>query len=116
MLRLIYSDLTRMIDFTSEDVVLHQADRKLGTPPVTGRQAVHEHELTLIALTGNTLLMDVENIIANDHFGAVMGVLRATSPKTIAMPFCGLWRFASGRILEHWENAYSPDQLAGMFA
>jgi hypothetical protein len=65
------------------------------------------HERALIALTNDTLVMDVEHITATDYFGAVLGVLRATSPKPIAMPFCGLWRFDNGRITEHWENAYS---------
>jgi predicted SnoaL-like aldol condensation-catalyzing enzyme len=51
--------------------------------------------------------MDVEHIAANDQFGAVFGVLRAQrGGATLAMPFCGLWRFRDGLITEHWENAY----------
>lgn len=50
---------------------------------------------------------------ANDYLGAVSGYLRASlDGQSIAMPFCGLWRFRDGRIIEHWENAYSPTKFA----
>lgn len=75
-------------------------------------KAVLAKELDLIRLTGNTLFMDVQDIIANDQFGAVLGILRVhLSSKEIAMPFCGLWRFRNGRIVEHWENAYDAPAL-----
>ncbi|MNI90286.1 hypothetical protein D3C73_1477910 [compost metagenome] len=60
--------------------------------------------------------MDVQSIIANDHFGAVMGALRLLiRGKEHEMPFCGLWRFRNGRIIEHWENAYDAAVLNSMF-
>jgi hypothetical protein len=58
--------------------------------------------------------MDVEHIAANDFFGAVFGVLRASRGEaTLAEPFCGLWRFRDGLITEHWENAYDPPVIGG---
>lgn len=115
MLELIYADLSRIADYCDEDVILHTADRgtSAGHAQVIGKKAVLEKELDLIRLTGNTLHMDVERIIANDHFGAVTGVLRAQrGARAIGMPFCGLWRFRDGRIVEHWENAYDARMLS----
>jgi aryl-alcohol dehydrogenase-like predicted oxidoreductase/ketosteroid isomerase-like protein len=108
-LRTVYADLTRLRDFAAEDVVLHAAERETpgGVKRVVGRDAVDAKERALIAMTGGTLVMEVDHIVANDHFGAVMGVMRGKADgKTIAMPYCGLWRFRDGVILEHWENAY----------
>lgn len=63
--------------------------------------------IELIRMAGNTLVMQGQHIVANDHFGAVLGALQVDiKGKTLAMPFCGLWRFRKGRIIEHWENAY----------
>jgi ketosteroid isomerase-like protein len=114
VLKLIYADLGRIAEHCDEAVVLHTADRGASGGPaqVVGRKAVLDKELELIRLTGETLQMDVEHIVANDHFGAVTGVLRARRDgRAIGMPFCGLWRFRDGRIVEHWENAYDAAAL-----
>jgi hypothetical protein len=117
ILRTVYADLQNIADFAAEDIVLHRADRVAVGPAVCrGVEAVRTHEQTLVELTGHTLVMDVEHIMANDHFGAVLGVLRAQHPEHIAMPFCGLWRFADGLIIEHWENAYDATGLREMLA
>lgn len=110
-LRAIYADLTRLGEFAAEDMVLHTAVRDFCSDPsarrVVGKEAAVAHERALIRQTGGTLMMDVQHIAANDHFGAVLGVLRARRGEEIlAMPFCGLWRFRDGLIAEHWENAY----------
>jgi pyridoxine 4-dehydrogenase len=114
-LRTIYADLSCIDRYVADDVVLHTADRGAsGRPPqVVGKKAVLDKELELIRMTDNTLAMDVENITANDHFGAVMGKLRSrrSDGSDIAMPFCGLWRFRNGRIIEHWENAYDAAEF-----
>ena len=113
-LRAVYADLRRIAEFSDDAVVLHPAERSHNpdAPSVRGKGAVLQQELQLLRMTEGTLRMDVEQIIANDHFGAVTGRLRAEkSGRTMAMPFCGLWRFRDGRIVEHWENAYD----AGMF-
>ncbi|MFI7122055.1 nuclear transport factor 2 family protein [Amycolatopsis sp. NPDC049868] len=108
-LRMIYADLRRLGEFAADDVVLHTADREVNPvgAKVRGREAVVGKERELIALTGDTLFMDVQDIVANDFFGAVTGILRAhRDGKVLAVPFCGVWRFVDGRIVEHWENAY----------
>jgi ketosteroid isomerase-like protein len=112
-LRTVYADLTCLGEYVSDDVVLHDAARGgANDGRHVGRQAVMAKEYQLIRLTGNTLVMDVQDIIANDHFGAVIGVLRASdNGDTVAMPFCGLWRFRDGLIVEHWENAYDASVL-----
>ena len=110
ILREVYADLTRIAEYSDEAVVLHQANH--GAPDVVGRANVLAQEEALIRMTDRTLLMDVESIIANDHFGAVLGKLRAEKARgSIAMPFCGLWRFKNGRIVEHWENAYDASEF-----
>lgn len=105
----IYADLSCIAEYCDEQVILHPAERSV-TPeiqPVVGREAVLAKELALIRLSEGTLVMDVESIIANDSFGAVTGTLRVEKAgRKIGMPFCGLWRFRDGRVLEHWENAY----------
>ncbi|MBI6680853.1 nuclear transport factor 2 family protein [Pseudomonas viridiflava] len=108
-LRAIYKDLARIAEFADHDIVLHKADRgaRGGLSMVIGRRSVQNHELDLIEHTRQTLYMDVHEIAADDHFGSVMGYMRATCErKKIAMPFCGLWRFRDGKIVEHWENVY----------
>ncbi|MFE2184177.1 nuclear transport factor 2 family protein [Streptomyces sp. NPDC059455] len=117
ILRTIYRDLTRIVDFAAADIVLHRADRTAEDPRVRrGIRAVRAHEQALIRMTQYTLVMDVEHIVANDHFGTVLGVLRAQRPRELSVPFCGLWRFVDGRIVEHWENAScGPDELRRLF-
>jgi ketosteroid isomerase-like protein len=109
ILEAIYSDLRCIDRYVDDDVVLHPAERSQASdvPPVVGKAAVLAKELALIRVSDDSLVMDVEAIIANDWFGAVTGTLRvAKSGRKIGMPFCGLWRFREGRVVEHWENAY----------
>jgi ketosteroid isomerase-like protein len=113
-LRALYADLSTIAQYTDQDVVLHSAERDIAgtTADFAGAAAVLDKELDLIRLTGGTLVMDVDHIGANDHFGTATGMLHAQlDGKTIAMPFCGLWRFRDGRIVEHWENAYDARAL-----
>ncbi|MDI1448828.1 nuclear transport factor 2 family protein [Polyangium sp. 6x1] len=110
-LRAIYADLTRIGEYSADDVVLHKADRAFlrdaAAGRAVGREAVVTHERELVRMTDGTLVMDVEHMVANDHFGAVFGVLRAhRAGATLAIPFCGVWRFRDGLVTEHWENAY----------
>lgn len=108
-LRQIYADLSCIAEYADDNIVLHTAERVLAGRPaqVVGKEAVLAKELELIRLTGNTLVMDVQDIIANDHFGAVLGILRAhLNGNDLRVPFCGLWRFHNGKVVEHWENAY----------
>ena len=120
LLRYLYNDLSRISEVASRDILLHTADRDLSSPsktPIRGVEAAQAHEDGLIAATGGTLVMDVESITANEHFGSVMGVLRATKPdqKDLAIPFCGVWRFENGWAVEHWENAVDPGRFAVWF-
>jgi ketosteroid isomerase-like protein len=115
VLRAIYTDLTRIAEYVDDDVVLHAAEQDIpGAVPICrGTQAVLDKEIDLIRTTAGTLVMNVDFIAANDYFGAVSGYLRASlDGDSIAMPFCGLWRFRDGRIIEHWENAYSAAEFA----
>ena len=108
-LRAIYADLSSIDKYCDDDVVLHTADRGASGRPAqaVGKEGVRTHEVELIRATGNTLVMDVQHIVAKDHFGAVLGILQVDkNGKRLGMPFCGLWRFRNGRVIEHWENAY----------
>lgn len=104
----IYNDLGCISKYAADDIVLHTSDQGTsGRTQIVGKENVVAKELDLIRLTGRTLKMDVEQIIANEHFGAVIGTLHARNNGfDIEMPFCGLWRFHKGKIVEHWENAY----------
>ena len=74
ILRAIYQDLRRIADFSDETVVLHPAERShhKGALPVVGKQAVLAKELDLIRLTGESLLMEVSEIVANESFGVAL--------------------------------------------
>jgi hypothetical protein len=120
LLRYLYGDLSRISQVASADILLHTADRDLSSPakaPLRGVGAAQAHENALIAATGGTLVMDVQSITANEHFGSVMGVLRASKAgrKDLAIPFCGVWRFEGGLAVEHWENAINPGEFALWF-
>lgn len=112
LLRYVYADLTRISQIARPDIVLHTADRSLCCPakePIRGVEAAQTYEEHLAAATGGTMVMNIQNISANEHFGTVLGTLQAGSTgRTISMPFCGVWRFVDGRAVEHWENAFEP--------
>lgn len=119
ILRAIYQDLRRIADFSHETVVLHPAERSHieGVLPVVGKRAVLDKELSLIRMTDESLVMEVSEIVADESFGAVLGTLRAAkNGRTLAMPFCGLWRFRDGLIVEHWENAYDASVMGSFLA
>lgn len=114
VLRTIYQDLRRIADFSHESVVLHPAERSIRPDAlaVVGKQAVLAKELELIRMTEGSLIMDVTQIVANEFFGAVLGILRAAKAgRELAIPFCGLWRFRDGLVVEHWENAYDASAM-----
>ncbi|KAK3938607.1 nuclear transport factor 2 family protein [Diplogelasinospora grovesii] len=123
LLRYLYTDLTRISQVSSEDIVLHPADRAIRPrEPLRGIVAAQAHEEALIAATGGTLVMDVQSISANNNFGAVLGILRSKRKRVtaegrlleeenLAIPFCGVWRFVNGKAVEHWENATDPAEL-----
>ncbi|KAI0154961.1 hypothetical protein GGR57DRAFT_101440 [Xylariaceae sp. FL1272] len=113
LLLYLYEDLTKLEQVASQDIVLHRFDNS--SSPLKGLEAAQAHEEALVAATGGTLYMDVESVVANSHFGAVIGILRAQCPglDDLAVPFCGLWRFADGQLVEHWENAAAdPETMA----
>jgi ketosteroid isomerase-like protein len=117
ILRAVYADLTRLEDYASDDMILHSAERTDDDGRYVGRHAAVTKEHDLIRMTGGTLVMDVEKVVANDCFGAVLGVLRAhRDGHVLAVPFCGLWRFRDGLIAEHWENAYDVPAIAHFLA
>ena len=116
LLLYVYGDFERLDRVATEGIVLHPAGRSSETDVVRGLEAVLAHERDLLKSTHGTLFMDVKQIMADEHFGVVMGVLRASEPAIVAMPFCGLWRFDGGKLVEHWENPYSFDALQAQFS
>ncbi|KAI0873244.1 hypothetical protein GGS24DRAFT_401254 [Hypoxylon argillaceum] len=110
LLRYLYADLSRLSQVASPDIILHRFNDP--STPLQGIAAAQAHEEALIAATGGTLVMDIESIAANPHFGAVLGFLRGQSPglDDLVVPFCGLWRFVDGKPIEHWENTAGNSQ------
>lgn len=115
-LRWIYNDLATIGHFVSDDVVLHDGagDESGNEVLIKGKENVVDHEMALIAATLGTLEMAVEHIHADDFFGAVSGKLRVGD--FLAIPFCGLWRFVDGVVVEHWENAYDATALRALLS
>jgi len=64
-LRAIYADLSCIAEYADDNVVLHTAERGVASQPsqVFGKEAVLAKELELIRLTGNTLVMEVQDIV-----------------------------------------------------
>ncbi|KAK8136073.1 hypothetical protein PG984_004013 [Apiospora sp. TS-2023a] len=119
MLRWLYADLTRISQVATPDIILHRVHDH--SRPLRGAAAAQAHEEGLVAAAGGTLVMEVDRVSSNEHFGTVMGTLRAQSRHKgvpdLAAPFCGVWRFdGKGKLAEHWENvAVDPDQVAQWF-
>lgn len=109
MLRTLYSDFSLLGDYASDEMVLHQALRGPGVLPIRGLDQVSAYLGHLREATGGAMDAEIESVQANDFFGAVLGVMRLSSPAELAMPFCGLWRFENGLIVEHWENAHDAE-------
>jgi ketosteroid isomerase-like protein len=106
MLRAIYADFSLLEKFASEDIVLHAGgSRDIMTGDYVGRQAVLAKELELYRRSGGSLVMTADHVVANDHFGVVLGRLAANRDgHRFEGEICGLWRFQDGLIVEHWEN------------
>jgi hypothetical protein len=115
ILRAIYADLSLLTEFASEDIVLHAAgprdvmaagSRGIMTGDYIGKRAVLAREMDLFRRSGGSPVMTLDDIVANDYFGAVLGRLTANRHgHRFEGEFCGLWRFCDGYIVEHWENA-----------
>lgn len=106
LLRTIYQDFSLLAKFASDDIVLHAGGtRGIMAGDYVGKQAVLAKEFELYQRAGGSLVMRADHIVANDHFGAVLGKLVANRDgEVFEGEICGLWRFADGVIVEHWEN------------
>lgn len=105
-LRAIYADFSRLAEYASDDVVLHaHGSRGLMAGDYFGKRAVLSKEMELYRRSGGSLEMTADHIVANDHFGAVLGRLKANRDgQEFVGEVCGLWRFRDGVVVEHWEN------------
>src|SRR5262249_50786190 len=105
-LRAIYSDFSLLEKYAGDDIVLHAAgSRDIMTGDYVGKQAVLAKELELFARSGGTLALVVDHIVANEHFGVMIGRFTANRDgKPFEGEVCGLWRFRDGLVVEHWEN------------
>jgi ketosteroid isomerase-like protein len=106
LLRRIYADFGLLDKYASDDMVLHAGgSRDILAGDYVGKQAVLAKEMELYRRSGGSLVMSADHIVANDHFGAVLGRLTARRDgRRFEGEICGLWRFQSGLIVEHWEN------------
>jgi ketosteroid isomerase-like protein len=106
ILRVIYEDFSLLAEYASEDIVLHaEGSRDIMTGDYFGKAAVLAKEMELYRRSGGSLEMKADHIVANDHFGVVLGRLAANrNGDRFEGEICGLWRFQDGVIVEHWEN------------
>ncbi|KAK4466685.1 hypothetical protein QBC42DRAFT_323446 [Cladorrhinum samala] len=136
LLEYLYADLTRFSEVAADHVVLHPADRAVSPgggsgPPLVGVEACQQHEEGLVS--GGRVKMRVEEVVANQRFGCVLGVMEMYKAEDeeeeegegekkggprgcteegpwvkLEANFCGVWRFewAGGKVkaVEHWEN------------
>ncbi|KAK1827443.1 hypothetical protein QBC39DRAFT_361929 [Podospora conica] len=121
LLQYLYQDIRHFREISSDDIILHPADRDLSTPPrppVRGVVAVQAHAEALVAATGGTLSMDIDSITANDHYGVALGTIRASREgvEALAIPVCGVWKFKDGKAVEHWENAHDAAKIRDWIA
>ncbi len=115
VLRAVYKDMTRITEFADADIVLHKADQGAGggLSIAIGREAVLSHQINLIRRTHQTLYMDVHDIIANDHFGSVLGEMRASCEgRKIIMPFATCGGFAMAELSSAGKTSTTCGRLA----
>lgn len=105
-LRAVYADFGLLETYAAEDMVLHAGgSRGIMAGDYVGRKAVLAKEMELYRRSGGTLVITLDHVVANDHFGAALGRFGAHRDGTrFEGEVCGLWRFADGLIVEHWEN------------
>ncbi|MBP2327567.1 ketosteroid isomerase-like protein [Kibdelosporangium banguiense] len=106
LLRAVYADFRLLNEFARQDMVLHAAgSRGILTGDYVGKQAVLARVLELYRRSGGSLVLSADDIVANDHFGVVLGRLAANrAGRRLEGEVCGVWRFQDGLIVEHWEN------------
>lgn len=106
ILRAVYGDFGLLQKYASDEIVLHAGGtRDILAGDYRGKQAVLAREMELYRRSGGSLVMTADHIVANDHFGAVLGRFTADRDgDRFVGEVCGLWRFADGLIAEHWEN------------
>ncbi|KAK3994962.1 hypothetical protein QBC44DRAFT_37408 [Cladorrhinum sp. PSN332] len=120
LLLYLYADLARLKEIAAEDVVLHPADRAItGSGPLVGVEACQQHEELFAG--GGRVKMRVDNVMVNERFGCVFGVLEVGNEEKdkVEARFCGVWRFEwferfdggggggskrEVKAVEHWEN------------
>jgi hypothetical protein len=113
IIRRLYTDLRTIGDVAHKGIALHPGSSGLldvGT--LYGVEAVTDHMKALYRLSHGTLRIDLDAVIANDCFTTAVGTLEITAPDPKTVPFCGVWRFEDGLIVEHWEHDWNPHDLA----
>lgn len=108
-----YAALTRLEDYASDDVLLHGANHTVEDGiPASARMRSWLASRPLLAAADGTLVMDVQHIVANDHFRRCLG-RHADSPpargRHTVSAACG--SFKDGRPVQRWENAYDAPAL-----
>jgi hypothetical protein len=106
LLRAVYADFSLLEQFARDDIVLHAGGRHgILAGDYVGKKAVLAKEAELYRRSGASLAMVADHVVANDHFGAVLGRFSANrGGERFEGEICGLWRFEDGLIVEHWEN------------
>jgi hypothetical protein len=106
LLRAIYADFSLLDKYASDDIVLHAGGtRGIMAGDYVGKQAVLAKEAELYRRSGASLAVVADHIVANDHFGALLGRFTANRDgERFESEICGLWRFEDGLVVEHWEN------------
>jgi ketosteroid isomerase-like protein len=105
-LRAIYRDFSLLADYASRNMVLHaHGSRGIMAGDYFGKHAALCKEMELHRRSGGSLVISADHIVANDHFGVMLGRVAANRDgHEFEGEICGVWRFRDGVIVEHWEN------------
>lgn len=106
LLKAIYAEPAIVFDHLHPDFTLHSP----GSSPIAGTfkgaEGMKAHFAHMDGLTGDTLKHDLTGtFLADENFGMVVHRLTARREgKTLDTWGFGLWRFADGLIIDHWES------------
>ena len=105
-------DFADMREYLAEDIVWHVAGNHRFSGDYRGRKAVLEYFKQAQEVTGGTLSLEVDEVLADDHFGAVaLKAVGQRGDRRLSVTLAEAFRFDDqGRWAEFW--AVADDQAA----
>jgi len=111
IIKSIYADIEALPQHLHSDFKLHSPGKSLVAGEFAGLEGMIGHLTHMQTLSDNTMKLQASNFMADEKWG--IGVSRITAlrdDKQLDTVGFGLWRFADGKLIDHWE--FVSDQNA----